>query len=301
MRIAAQRALGAGLLFCIGSFVPSGVRADPASTPAAPDASALDCPTLGGCSKQNGLVALYLFEEFSAGQAPVPRRDCSPFHHDLSDPKWVASTAAAHSGSYAAHNRNAGDDYLTRADSPSLSVFHGERSFTVAAWFQIVQEPASGGRILITKGTKVSSSPVREWAIEHQSANSVCQGSQSGTDHLHFAIYGASQSLVLDVPNTSVDPNGFDPSAAVGAWQFVMAWHDRAQQVMAIQINGGAVFTLPTGGLSIPNTSAPLVIGGKDFGTGKNWDGYYDDIAIWNRVLTPGERSSVFDNGLFCP
>jgi len=264
-----------------------------------------NCPMRGACPLQNGLVANYLFEEFSAGTASVARNDSSDCAHHLFDPTYVASTATAHSGLFAARNLNAEDNFLTRTDSRSLSVFHAGRSFTVAAWFQIAQEPTTGGRALFMKGTKVGASPVREFAIEHQPAGSSCGGSQEGTNHIHVAVFDqtlpGAAGVTLDVPNTNVDPNGFDPTASVGQWQFVIAWHDNTTRTLSIQLNNGTVYSISTAAMTIRNTTAPLVLGGKDFGTGKNWDGIYDEVAIWNRILTPSERSSVFSNGVVCP
>ena len=50
-------------------------------------------------------------------------------------------------------------------------------------------------------------------------------------------------------------------------------------------------------------TAAPIaetggfVIGGHRAGTGRNYDGLIDEVAIWNRVLTPAEITSLYNSG----
>lgn len=66
---------------------------------------------------------------------------------------------------------------------------------------------------------------------------------------------------------------------------------------LSLYINGSLA---NTDTLTIPAPIAEtggLIIGGHRAGTGRNWDGLIDEVAIWNRVLTNIEIASLYDNG----
>jgi hypothetical protein len=62
-------------------------------------------------------------------------------------------------------------------------------------------------------------------------------------------------------------------------------------------LNGSLVIEhpLPIAGPVAENGG--LVIGGHRSGTGRNFDGLIDEVAIWNRVLTPSEITSLYNSG----
>ena len=41
-----------------------------------------------------------------------------------------------------------------------------------------------------------------------------------------------------------------------------------------------------------------LIIGGHRGGTGRNFDGLIDDVAVWNRVLSKTEIAKFFEDGM---
>jgi hypothetical protein len=268
------------------------------------DVCPANCPSSGGmCSKQDGLVANYGFEEFSNGTTSVQRNDSTDCAHHLSDPFSVMSTSTRHGGSRAARFQYAGPgirNQLVRADSPSLSVFHAGRSYTIAAWFQILRGDPASGKIII-KGAAANEGntgePVREFGLEYQHCPRPddCWGHPVRTNHLHYVVFDSSANptaVAVEVPTAA-----FDPEANLGRWQFVMVWHNDATRTASLQLNGGTIYSESTAGLTIQDTAAPVVLGGLEDG----FDGILDDVMIWNRVLTASERASVFDRGLVCP
>jgi hypothetical protein len=258
------------------------------------------CPSSGqACSKRDGLIARYDFEELSDGTAPVPRDDATACDHDLPDTNSVPSTDVAHGGRRAARPTYVPDvlGTLDREDSPSLSVFHDGHSYTIAAWFQILQGAPASGKIII-KGIGTSSGdPIREFGLEYQHCPPPdgCPDHATTTDHLHYGVFDSDPggtAAVLDIP-----PSDFDPREELGEWVFVMLWRDDATETMYIQLNDGTLYSRSTAGVTIRDTGAPLKIGGLV----QAFDGIVDDVMIWNRVLTPAERTSVFTSGLDCP
>jgi hypothetical protein len=76
-----------------------------------------------------------------------------------------------------------------------------------------------------------------------------------------------------------------------------MVWHDAVAETASLQLNNGTIYSDTTAGLTIRDTTAPIQIGGFV----DAFDGIIDDVMIWNRVLTPSERSSIYERGLVCP
>lgn len=260
-----------------------------------------NCPTSGGlCSKQDGLVANYGFEEFSGGTVSVPRRDATQCAHDLSDPFFVMSTTTSHGGQFAARFRYTAPgvrNCLLREDSPDFSVFHSGHSYSIAAWFQILPSQSAYGKIII-KGADDPNArdPIREFGFEYQHCPRPegCVGHPITTNHLHWVLFDSLEHTSVHV---EVPPADFDPEANLGRWEFVVMGHDDANQIAFLQLNNGKLYSESTAGLTIRDTDAPLLLGGFI----APFDGILDDVMIWNRALTATERTSVFERGLVCP
>lgn len=287
----------------VGDPGADGGQTDSDASVGGPDAdpgTPATCPTSGqACSKRDGLVASYGFEEVSDGTTSVPRRDATPCANDLPDPNNVPSTDEAHGGARALRPTYVDGipDDLVRPDSPSLSVFHDGHSYTIAAWIQILQGAPASGKIIIKGIGTFGGDPIREFGLEYQHCPPPdgCPNHAITTDHLHYGVFDSSpggNAAVLDVPVEE-----FDPQTQRGQWVFVMMWHDDATETMYIQLDGGPLHSKSTAGVEIQDTPAPIKIGGLV----DAFDGIVDDVMIWNRVLTPAERASVFTGGLDCP
>lgn len=250
------------------------------------------CPSANGaCSKQDGLVANYNFEEKSLGITSVPRNDATACHHNLTDPKNVPSTTDHHGGEFAAKfSATTGD--LEVADSPSLSVFHAGKSYTISFWYQLISQGPTTAKLVI-KGT--GGGVGREFGVESQlcpPASPDCANHTVKRDHLHFGVTGVTGAVQACIPIAV-----FDPKLSFGQWHHVFAWHDDVNKVANIQVDNGQIFSTSTSSITIPDTASPLRIGGMTNGI----DGIIDDVWIWNRLLTIEERTSVFETGLDCP
>jgi len=80
-----------------------------------------------------------------------------------------------------------------------------------------------------------------------------------------------------------------------GSWANVVVTFDSSK--LQLYLNGSLLITHNLG------TSAPiaetggLIIGGHRNGTGRNFDGLIDEVAIWNRILTPVEIATLYNGG----
>jgi hypothetical protein len=77
---------------------------------------------------------------------------------------------------------------------------------------------------------------------------------------------------------------------SINTWYFASASWSAATGKMTVRVNN-AVDTL-TGVAAMPEKTSPLM-----FGLGNKWDGDIDEVALWNRDLTPKERDWVYNAG----
>jgi hypothetical protein len=89
------------------------------------------------------------------------------------------------------------------------------------------------------------------------------------------------------------------PSNQTGSWYFVAGWHDAANDELGLQVFDGSTNPVATmahaTGVHIANV--PFEVG--RFGTSNTycWNGVIDEIGIWTRVLTPAERTQLWNSG----
>jgi hypothetical protein len=86
-------------------------------------------------------------------------------------------------------------------------------------------------------------------------------------------------------------PNVF----TAGSWHLVLFWYDSSDGSVNASINNGTVTTL---GRATGNTEkpTPLTVGYRLEGP-LTYDGLIDEIGIWGRVLTPAERTQIYNGG----
>ena len=86
---------------------------------------------------------------------------------------------------------------------------------------------------------------------------------------------------------------------STGASYFVVGWHDSVNNTLNIQVNNGTVNSLAwTAG--VLNGSADFAIGARRDTAPLYFDGRIDAVGLWKRVLTSGERTSLYNSGTGC-
>lgn len=211
----------------------------------------------------NDLVAFWRLDEASG-----TRNDSAGANH-LTDNNTV--TQAVGKVGNAAQFTAANSEYLSRVDNAALSM--GDIDFTIAAWVYVDARDAD--RTIVAKRNTTADLRI-EYLLR---ANSVNQ----------FEFYisddgGANFNVVQTATGTVV----------VGAWHFLVAWHEAAANTIKIQLDNATPISAATT-LSPVDTTHPLTIGG--FAGGQFWDGRGDATGIWKRALTADERTELWNGG----
>lgn len=80
-------------------------------------------------------------------------------------------------------------------------------------------------------------------------------------------------------------------------WYNVVAWHDATNNQIGIAVNDGTPNTTSYSS-GVYNNSGTLLVGQMVTSLGNTtWDGYIDELGVWSRVLTSGERTSLYNSG----
>lgn len=82
-----------------------------------------------------------------------------------------------------------------------------------------------------------------------------------------------------------------------GTWYFVVVWIDPDADTINVQIDNQVSYATASHTLGSLNTTANLFIGSRD-GATNSLDGVLDEVAIWTRVLTPEERTWLYNSGV---
>lgn len=166
---------------------------------------------------------------------------------------------------------NTRGNYLSAAHSDDLTF--GDIDFTFAGWFYL----------------DAATFP-----------NVICAKNGAGTGNRGpMLFYDAGSSAVKfrvhTAGDTPVTING--PDVTANTWHLLLGWHDAAADTIYIQLNNGTVFSQVTGGSLQAGGAVDLTIGrdeagGNDFGPGR-----IDNVVVWKRVLSSGDRSEFWNSG----
>jgi hypothetical protein len=79
-----------------------------------------------------------------------------------------------------------------------------------------------------------------------------------------------------------------------GDWFHVVAWHDAANNQIAIALNNGTP-SVASHSAGVYAGAAPFSLGGSS--TINRWAGLIDEVGFWKRVLTSDERTQLYNSG----
>ena len=174
----------------------------------------------------------------------------------------------------AGKRNNAGDfevgtsEYLEIADNADLSF--GDEDVTFAGWVKL----ESKGATRCWLGKRVDGGGALDYNLFFHNAG----------DDFRFGAAGAA-----------VEANNLG-SPSLATWYFIVCWHDAAGNTINIQVNNGTADSAATGGTPINDGAGYFAIGAEGR-NGDYWDGLIDEVAVWNRVLTSGEKDWLYDSG----
>lgn len=212
----------------------------------------------------DGLIAYWKLEEVAGA------RDDQLGPQDLADYNTVTS-APGRQGS-AAQFARANSEHLSVADHADLRVGNG--SFTLAAWAYL-DSIAPG-----TKGALV--------------------GKTNGMTHGYSLTWGNFDANRFDFYIQKSGGYAFVSShtfgdLAAGTWYLVIGWFDAAAGTINIQVNNGAIDSVPT--TVVQEDGATSFNIGSESGSGTFWNGRIDEVGFWKRVLTAQERAELYNTG----
>ncbi len=158
-------------------------------------------------------------------------------------------------------------NYLSRAaDFYRL----GASAFTLAFWVQLSSLPGTN-QAIISMGNSPNAGQYT-WLVLALS-----------TGQIEGAFDGGGAGVILSSSNLSV-----------GAWTFVVIWHDGTN--LRLQMNNGTIASSAAVFRDIIGATGTFSFGAMGIGNTK-LDGLVDSTQVWNRVLSAGERSTVWNSG----
>jgi len=186
--------------------------------------------------------------------------------NDLTDNNTVTSATGkiGTAASFVAAN----SEYLSIADNAALST--GDIDFTIACWVYF------------------DSLSWYEWVVSKDNGGSREYGIYYDPFDQRLKMYVFSGGSITE---EKADVLGL-PS--VSTWYFVVGWHDATNNTLNIQVNDGTVDSASYSA-GVNDASAPFTVG---TGTGGLYmDGRVDELGVWKRVLTAGERTELYNSG----
>ncbi len=165
--------------------------------------------------------------------------------------------------------------FLSRADNTDLST--GDIDWTLNAWVKVEAVDGSNNLVFVAKD---DSGNHAEYYLFYQGSSS----------QFRLEVYGATGFGSQGAVNATTFG-----SVSTGTWYMVTAWHDATNNQVGIAVNAG---TADTAG-----HSAGVIDGNGSFKIGADafaadyFDGLIDQVGLWKRVLTSGERTSLYNSG----
>lgn len=129
----------------------------------------------------------------------------------------------------------------------------------------------------------------------------VCQHADASNDESYILFFAQSPNDAFLFDTSS---NGLTFDSAVvdtttisnDVWYYVVAWVDQVGGTINIQVNGGVVNSSLFIG-PVHSSGQPFRFGQLG-STGNYLTGAMDEVGFWKRVLTPTERTSLYNGGL---
>lgn len=215
----------------------------------------------------NGIVAYWKLNEASAAN-----RADSVGSITLTNPVGLTIEGVSGKLSNAAEFDQADGDHLFSAADPAAVDFTGNQDFTVACWVQIKAGTLNQRRTFVAK---YESAGQAQWYLQARNSPSA------------RLLFGVNDAEIEAIANNYGVP-------AEDTWIFMVCWHDATADTVNIQINNGtADSTAHSAGIE---DSTSIVRVGR-LTTAGYLDGMVDEIGVWNRVLTSGERTELYNSG----
>lgn len=191
----------------------------------------------------------------------------------LADNNTVGSASGVGGSGTARDFNAAANEFFSKADNADLST--GDIDFTVAGWVYV---NATGS----TRGV------LGKW-------------DSGGSDleyELHFnGTFNAMHFAVRDAANSASQYVISSVTLSATTWYHVVAWHDAAGNQLGVTVNAGSADTQAHPG-GVRDGTAAFQLGKYDV---DGCHGRLQGWGLWKRVLTSGERTTLYNGGAYLP
>jgi hypothetical protein len=151
----------------------------------------------------------------------------------------------------------------------------GDQPFTVTGW---VKDTYSQSHFFVAKATGASAASDEYWL-----------GYAASASRFRWVVSSGAVRAILDATAFG--------APAPGAWYFLAAWHDPAEDRVYLQVNDAAPAWLAHSA-GCHDGANDLVLGmSSAYAAGSAALGVLDEVGIWARLLTAEERSSLYNGG----
>ena len=214
----------------------------------------------GSSSLLTGLQAYYNFDQTSS-----PSTDSTSNHIDMT---WNNSpTSVTGLIGNGLHFPNTGTTYLISSANAAMNLAGG--SFTNAGW------------IKLDAGATTEETSLVRWT-NNCATSLTWYDIQAGTASI-FQIRGSGGVHGLSGPNLSLN-----------AWHLIVVWYDHPNQLQWIQVDNGTASSTPmTDTLAESNNDCT----GAEANLGISGNYAVDETGYWSRILTSGERTTLYKSG----
>ena len=188
---------------------------------------------------------------------------------------------------------------LVRASNQYLvvprSVLHDNSSeFTASMWCKAATLPGGSERYFLMESTGQNVADTADYAI------SLGLREGSSADKVNLQIYTRTlrpATGVSTAPTENAESFDTDVDRSVFSNQWTHVAYTYDSEKFLLYVNGAQVaeHTMTTPGPLSENGG--LVIGGHRAGTGRNFDGLVDEVALWTRVLSAAEIAVLYNGG----
>lgn len=244
----------------------------------------------GSVSLLDGLRFYLDFE----GAAPV---DVSGNNVAVTNTGVSSNTLSGHYGAITGVTGNAGFFNRSQSDWLQIGIGYGKLaaevnpqalgySFTISAWYYmqpLATPPGTGNgndRLFLYEGD-----------VDYDLSFGIRGDSPTTTGAYIGTVYYPGKAA-YDVSNAAY----YDPITHEGAWQQVVETFssDGTTVTKKIFLNGELVGTTSTSSQSSLYSPA-INLGTYRDSSGRYWDGFMDEVGLWNRALTDVEISDLYD------
>lgn len=178
----------------------------------------------------------------------------------------------------AVYTASASSQYLSLAGT-TADVKMGNIDFTIVADVYLATLPANSYSI-VTKDVDTPGSS-RDYTLDIQT---------DGVPQRIFRFYINGTIIAIDTTALSAS-----------TWYHVAAWHDASANTVNIQVNNATPVSTTTTGTAPQDSSAEFRIGARAYSGFEDYlNGRIDNVNIWKRALTAGERTRLYNGGASC-